>query len=418
MSGEDHKELFREEAVQSATESLIGRVFIHTPLGIRMLTVLLAVVVAAIIVFLATGDYARRELVSGYLAIESDVAKVFSPQRGIVTKVHAAEGETVSEGQPLVTISTARYTEQGASVTDLQAAELKQQQEELVEQIQAERERLALNLERLKRRMERRQEMLDNLARQIEIETKRVRLLEAQSARLGSLRQHGDVSVVQLEEADVQLLAARLQLDQLEARRIETRAERDQLEYERGQLRIDVRRRISELEMQARDVGRQLTELAGNESFTLHASREGVVTALQAAVGQNVGLNTALLALIPASARYHAELLVPTNAIGFVEPGQPVDLLYAAFPYQKFGSFPGVVERIGRTVLTPDELVSPMKVDAPAYRVRVRLQHQTVAAYGQEYLLQPGMLLQASIVFDERSLLQWLLDPIYTVTKR
>jgi membrane fusion protein len=39
-------------------------------------------------------------------------------------------------------------------------------------------------------------------------------------------------------------------------------------------------------------------------------------------------------------------------------------------------------------------------------------------AYGQAIPLQPGMLASAEIVFDRRSLLRWLLDPIYAVGRR
>jgi membrane fusion protein len=32
--------------------------------------------------------------------------------------------------------------------------------------------------------------------------------------------------------------------------------------------------------------------------------------------------------------------------------------------------------------------------------------------------MQPGMLVSADIVFDRRSLIEWLFDPIYAVTRR
>jgi membrane fusion protein len=39
-------------------------------------------------------------------------------------------------------------------------------------------------------------------------------------------------------------------------------------------------------------------------------------------------------------------------------------------------------------------------------------------AYGESYPLQPGMLVSADVVFDRRSLVQWLFDPIYAVARR
>jgi membrane fusion protein len=54
----------------------------------------------------------------------------------------------------------------------------------------------------------------------------------------------------------------------------------------------------------------------------------------------------------------------------------------------------------------------------PVFRVRVSLDRESISAYNETVSLQPGMLLSADIVFDRRSLLQWLFDPIYAVGGR
>jgi membrane fusion protein len=59
-----------------------------------------------------------------------------------------------------------------------------------------------------------------------------------------------------------------------------------------------------------------------------------------------------------------------------------------------------------------------LAIQEPVFRVRVTLSREAVEAYGKTYLLQPGMLLSANIVFDRRSLLQWLFDPLYAVSRR
>ena len=51
-------------------------------------------------------------------------------------------------------------------------------------------------------------------------------------------------------------------------------------------------------------------------------------------------------------------------------------------------------------------------------RVTVSLDSQSVKAYGQDFALQSGMLLDASIWLDRRKLYQWLLDPLYSVLGR
>ena len=90
--------------------------------------------------------------------------------------------------------------------------------------------------------------------------------------------------------------------------------------------------------------------------------------------------------------------------------------MYQAFPYQKFGTAKGRILTVSRTVLGPQEVAIPgLQVSEPVFRVKVALQSDRVTAYGQEILIQPGMLLSAGVVIDRRSLLEWLLDPIYAV---
>jgi membrane fusion protein len=95
-------------------------------------------------------------------------------------------------------------------------------------------------------------------------------------------------------------------------------------------------------------------------------------------------------------------------------------LRYQAFAYQKFGQSHGVVSEVSRTALRPADLeVAGLVADAePLYRVRVRLDRQTVMAYGAAQPLRAGDLLDASVVIDRRRLWEWVLEPLYTVTGR
>jgi len=50
--------------------------------------------------------------------------------------------------------------------------------------------------------------------------------------------------------------------------------------------------------------------------------------------------------------------------------------------------------------------------------ITVSLASQTVAAYGAEVPLQPGMTLEADVALERRRLFEWMLDPLYAVTGR
>jgi membrane fusion protein len=136
-------------------------------------------------------------------------------------------------------------------------------------------------------------------------------------------------------------------------------------------------------------------------------------------IGQAVPSGATLAVMAPAGSTLMADLYVPSRAAGFIRPGQRVNLMYQAFPYQKFGVGRGRVQSVSRTVLGPGETAIPgLEMKEPVFRVRVQLDSAVVSAYGQTLPLQPGMLLTADIVIDRRSLAEWLLDPIYAAKRR
>ncbi|EQD53620.1 secretion protein HlyD family protein, partial [mine drainage metagenome] len=121
--------------------------------------------------------------------------------------------------------------------------------------------------------------------------------------------------------------------------------------------------------------------LANNEAqraWVLRAPRAGVVSTLLLKPGQTVSAGQSLLAVLPAGSTLEAQLLVPSQAIGFVRSGQRVVLRYQAFPYQKFGLHEGIVTQVSRSALSPQEVSSLMgqQVTVPLYRVMVRLGQQ------------------------------------------
>ena len=113
-----------------------------------------------------------------------------------------------------------------------------------------------------------------------------------------------------------------------------------------------------------------------------------------------------------------AQLLVPSRAIGFIEPGNTVLLRYQAYPYQKFGHHIGRVTRVSRSAVNPGEsnaLAGSGQATEPYYRVLVALDAQTVMAYGKPESLRPGMALEADILSERRRLYEWLLEPLYSL---
>ena len=51
----------------------------------------------------------------------------------------------------------------------------------------------------------------------------------------------------------------------------------------------------------------------------------------------------------------------------------------------------------------------------PVFRIKVRLERQSVMAQGQDHVLQPGMQLDADVLLDRRTLFEWVFETAYSL---
>jgi membrane fusion protein len=185
-----------------------------------------------------------------------------------------------------------------------------------------------------------------------------------------------------------------------------------------AQLPIATAQRIAQLEASIAELEVRLKEIEGRRGYLLSAPIAGRVSSLQAWVGKLAEPKMPALSIVPDGDVLEAELLVPARAIGFVSSGQTVHISYDTFPFQQFGFARGSVRTVSRTLLKPDEMVGPMLLREPSYRVAVALERQTIRAYGAELPLEPDLQLEADILFDRRTLLAWILDPLLSAWER
>lgn len=157
---------------------------------------------------------------------------------------------------------------------------------------------------------------------------------------------------------------------------------------------------------------------AGSTPATVvRAPRDGVVTAIQAYPGQRSFATQPLMRLIASDAHLRIDLYVPSRSIGFVKPGNIVQLRFQAFPYQKFGVHQGRVKSVSMTSVPASELAFPVSSHDPSrdafYVVQVAMERGYVEAYGSHEPLLSGMAVDADIWLDRRRLAEWILEPLF-----
>lgn len=409
--------LFRPEALAARYDAQPGGVLRAQPLTLRLLAV--AAVLSAVLLasFLAQGSYARRTRVIGQLTPRDGVATALAPLSGVVVQLPAVEGARVGRGTLLALIRAPRASAARDKVAAIRANLARRRAE-----IAAGR---ALAVQRgLLRR--------DGLAAQQRATLAELAIADAELATRRAQLSLGDETLAQWRALEQQRFVSTLQLRQQQAAALAQQAELQALLRQRAAVArnlAQVRQALAEwpAEQQAAvdPFDRELTaleqqriELDATQESAITAQLPGTVTSILVKAGESVQAGQQLLSVLPVDAVLQAELLLPSRAIGFVKSGDAVQLRYQAFPYQKFGHHRGLVRQVGRNAVAPAQaraLLGGLAIDEPFYRVTVELASQFVAAYGRAEPLKPGMLLEADIIGDRRSLVEWLLEPLYAL---
>ena len=408
--------LFRQEALDfQHQQRQWGEVALVQPLPVKITAWFLVGCVALIFTSLFLMEYARKETAVGYLTPISGTARIHAPEPGVITAVHVAEGDAVTAGQPLLTVATARFIGEDKSVEAAVRQTLARQRDRLERRIAAQEEVASREAERLSDLIDGLGAEIDHIEAQSDLQEELIVLSETSLTSAVRLASQGHLSGEEQRrrrEAHLQQQQAKIELDR---RAAELRRDFAAAWHTLEQLPFTMEEQLQSYHNDLAMVEQQLAQTRGREGYTVVAPIDGRITTLQARVGQTADPRHLQMEIFADDDMLEARLFVPASAIGFLEIGQEVRLLYEAFPYQSYGVYGGTISNISRTIVTQNDVAIPVALAEPSYVVSVSLQRPDVEAYGQSIPLQPDMLLSAEIILDKRSLMEWLLEPLLRV---
>ncbi|RAP59722.1 HlyD family efflux transporter periplasmic adaptor subunit [Oleiagrimonas sp. MCCC 1A03011] len=407
--------LFRKEVVDARRGDWLGSIQLAAPLSRWLVSLLAAGLAVAILLFLVLGHYTRRSRVTGQLVPTEGLLSVDAIGAGRVTRVRVDEGQKVHRGQPLLEISG-----------DTDSAALGDTRASISKQLRDQRIRLQSDLVTQHRSN---QQQRDQLRQQIKLlhaqeaeirsqhalQKKRIDSDQQLLERIRPLSSKGYVSAFRVQQQNTQLLQDQAQAKTLVRQLLDVQQQYAHAQQKLAQLPLDLTTHANAIQRQLAGIDQQLAQNEAQRAIVLRAPRDGVVATLLAQSGQTVSAGESLLSILPRGSRLQAQLLVPSRAVGFIAPGSRVVLRYQAYPYQKFGQQYGNVEQISRSALSPSETfaLTGRRANQPLYRINVKLDRQDIDAYGKTQALKPGMALDADILMDRRSLLEWVFEPLY-----
>ncbi|QEE26254.1 HlyD family efflux transporter periplasmic adaptor subunit [Rhodanobacter glycinis] len=393
----------------------LGSIIVAAPLSRWLLTVLAMALAAAILLFLVLGHYTRRETVTGQLVPSAGLLNLAAPSAGTIARVHVHDGQAVKAGDVLLELASDQDSAALGDTHVLVGQQLDAQRADLRADLRNQQQLSQQQADALRSKAVLLRAQLSQITGQLAIEQQQVTSNQQLLARIQPLGAKGYVSALQIQQQRAATLNDQSQYKTLQRQQLDTRQQLEAAQQQLAQLPLNTATQRNNTQRQLASVAQSIVQNEQQRAVVLRAPSDGVVSAVLLKMGQMVSAGQPLLSILPTGSTLQAQLLVPSRAIGFVEPGSRVVLRYQAFPYQKFGQQYGKVSTISRSALTPAEVQSLVgqQTQEPLYRVQVTLDRQDVLAYGKPEPVMPGMALSADILMDRRSLLEWVFEPLY-----
>lgn len=393
-----------------------------------------------VLVFGLWASFSRLDIMSvasGEVIPFGNIKRVQHLEGGIVKKILVKEGDIVKKDQPLVELESTA-SESSVNELNIRAASLRiniirlsaeladkdtmefdkdllSQHASLVEQargvFKANREQLLNNLKSQDQLISQRAQSCKELEVRVRNAKERRNLLKEQISISTSLLKDDLTSRYQhlelLKQANV--LDGEIEENSLALKRIES-ALAEQESKKKAMISAYKKDIQGELEQNRRD-NDELTERMRKFQDSLHravlrAPVDGIVKTLYVVTeGGVVAPGFTLMDIVPQDAQLIIEAKLPTKDIGYVKVGQKALLRLSSADAFKYTDLEGDV-----IAISPDTFISPQGM--PYYKVSISTKQAYFGDGDSRYMLSPGMQLEVSIQTGERTVLQYIFDPV------
>ncbi|GAA0590688.1 HlyD family type I secretion periplasmic adaptor subunit [Caenispirillum bisanense] len=250
-------------------------------------------------------------------------------------------------------------------------------------------------------------------ARQMESVRRQVALLGEEVEMQRTLFQQGHASKVRFFEVQREKAAAESELSRLEGQK-ETSEKAV----------VELTQRINDLDNNQRqdavgELGTVTAELVQVEEALGRAQDmvqrlemvspvRGYVQNLQVRnAGTVIPAGGVLMEVVPVDDELRVETKIATRDVGHVTAGQPVKIKVSSYDFVRYGSVAGRLEYVSATTYVDEQ------TGQPYYKGMVTMDRAYLGENPEENRILPGMTVQADVVTGEKTLLEYLLKPIY-----
>jgi adhesin transport system membrane fusion protein len=222
----------------------------------------------------------------------------------------------------------------------------------------------------------------------------------------------------------MRFLDAQSELNQIQGELAQVIAKKKQMQNALEESRINLRELNAQLSRQAMtEMSSVRAELAQVQEAVKRLSKRVDATEIVAKVpgvvqslnvnfpGAVIAPRAVVLEIVPLDRELIVEAHISGRDIGHVKAGQPVTVKFTAYDFARYGGVSGELRQISPTTVTDEK-------GEPYYKGNIVLNARFVGPDPGLRPVLPGMMVQASIQTGNKTILEYLLKPIYTSVRQ
>ena len=400
------EKLFRTRAVD-AQNVMNGRVRIAPPVSWTATTLLVAGIIIIALIFASFATYARTVEVTGTLQTTEASIRLTAPERGSVS-LAVEQGDDIKRGQLIAT--TALETLAGTNeLVDQRRQLLQREIDDARMRAASAQDAGAARSSAAAARSQSARLRIDALSSQLSAARSQTRLAREDLQRAQEIAQRGFLSKRDMETREAEVSRRIQEESRIEEEIARARGEALEADAMMAEARSSASFSASDAMEAAARAQRDLT-MDSSLSETHHIAQiDGSVATLPVRNGQILEKGELIAIIMPNGSEMVAVLQVPASKMTDIKEGMEIGISVDAYPYETFGMIRSKISTVSQAATDDDS--------GPTYTIEAAMP-KTFNAYGEAVSLLPGMTLSARIKTRERTLIEWLLEPLYAVGRR
>ncbi|KVE39947.1 HlyD family secretion protein [Burkholderia sp. TSV86] len=396
---------------------------VGVPVSMRFFCYLSIAMFAMFIIALVRLSYANTESVVGTLAPRSGLIGVGAPPGWAVREVYVAKDQYVKAGQKLMSVTRdTSFVAQANNAQEMRDS-IKRQRVEVNQQMDAAKLEYQSSIQQTNQQIAALSESRGLIDKQIQDQRRIVSENQERRDRVKQLLNEQVVTLEQYNQVNTQFLQASQGLQDLLLRKADLVKNIMKLRGDLDTMQSKYDGSNAELKIKQEELNSREYNIDENVNQILYAPADGQIVRLDVVQGGVIDQsNTRVVEILPAKADgLVAELYIPSSKAGFIKPGQEVKLAYGSYPVEKFGTYRGKLLSVSPVAFSAKELNLPTdssNATQTYFKSWVELADRQPVFEGKPLALRAGMLLRADIVLENRSLLEWLFEPLYRIRQR